>query len=99
MAYSVDISQAAEGDIRNAFLWYEEQKAGLGFDFELHISKAIGSIQSNPLKTQIRYADIRVFFLKKFPYGIHFKVNGSTILIVAVFAAKDDPGKWEKRKG
>lgn len=98
MSYTVDISQAAEDDIRYAFLWYEEQKEGLGFDFEDHFSKAIDSIQSNPLKTQVRYADIRVFFLKKFPYGIHFKVNGSTILIAAVFAAKDDPAKWEERK-
>ena len=51
MTYSVDISEAAEDDIRN------------------------------PLKTQIRYSVVRIFFLKKFPYGIHFIVNGNTILI------------------
>ena len=98
MTYSVDISQAAEQDIRKGFLWYEDQKDGLGADFENHFSKAVNTIQSNPLKTQIRYAKIRVFFLKKFPYEIHFKVIENSILIAAVFATKDNLEKWNDSK-
>ena len=30
MAVTVSISEAAEADVREAFLWYEEQKTGLG---------------------------------------------------------------------
>ncbi len=50
MAYTLHIAEAAEGDIREAFLWYEEQKEGLGNTFEKHISKALDSIRENPLK-------------------------------------------------
>ncbi len=99
MAYSIEIADAAEDDIREAFLWYEDQKDNLGSLFEDHVNKAVDSIQSNPLKTQIRYGNTRVFFLKKFPYGIHFHANEQEkfILIVAVFHASRDPEKWTER--
>jgi hypothetical protein len=34
MSYTLLISEAAEWDIRKAFLWYQEQKISLGVDFE-----------------------------------------------------------------
>ena len=99
MSYSIEIADAAEDDIREAFLWYEDQKEDLGSLFENHTNKAIDSIQSNPLKTQIRYDNTRVSFLEKFPYGIHFQANEKEkyILIVAVFHTSRDPKKWTDR--
>ena len=96
MPYTITIAEAVENDIRQAYLWYEEQKRSLGDTFEKQISKAIDSIQDNPLRNQIRYSNIRVFFLKKFPYGIHFNVSGKHILIVAVFHTSQNPDKWKK---
>lgn len=39
--YSLSISEAAELDIRDAFLWYEDQKDNLGPTFQKHIPKTI----------------------------------------------------------
>jgi len=44
MEYSISISEAAELDIRDSFLWYEDQKDNLGLTFEKHISKTIQNI-------------------------------------------------------
>jgi hypothetical protein len=41
MAVTVSISEAAEADVREAFLWYEEQKTGLGEVFRLHFTEAV----------------------------------------------------------
>ena len=100
MAYNIEIANAAENDVREAFMWYEDQKDDLGGLFENHINKSIESLRSNPLKTQIRYGNTRVFFLDKFPYGIHFQVKRKekSILIVAVFHTSRDPKKWTQRK-
>jgi plasmid stabilization system protein ParE len=98
MTYSISIAEAAENDIREAFLWYEDQKDNLGSTFEDYVNKAVDSIQSNPLKTQVRYGSTRVFFLKKFPYGIHFQINENHILIVAVFHTSKEPEKWQSRQ-
>ncbi len=97
MTYSIDIVQVAEDEIRKAFLWYEDKQEDLGSTFENHFDEAVDSIQSNPFNTQIRYETTRVFFLNKFPYGIHFQVNDNVILIVAVFHTSEDPEKWIER--
>ena len=62
MSYSLVISDAAELDIREAFLWYEEQQVKLGLSFEKHISKTIDTIKKNPLKVQVRYNQTREAF-------------------------------------
>lgn len=97
MAFSIEIAEAAEKDVRDAFLWYEDQKENLGSRFENYVNKAIDSIRSNPLKTQIRYGTTRVFYLDNFPYGIHFQATENHILIVAVFHTSQDPEKWTER--
>lgn len=97
MRYSILISEAAEIDIKEGFLWYEKQQNGLGSMFQKHISKAIESIKDSPLKTQIRYDQTRVSFLKKFPYGIHYVLNDKVIIIVAVFHTSQDPLKWKSK--
>ncbi|MEX1192123.1 MAG: type II toxin-antitoxin system RelE/ParE family toxin [Brumimicrobium sp.] len=95
--YSLSISEAAELDIRDAFLWYEDQKENLGLKFEKHFSKTIQNIRRNPLKIQIRYNQTRVAFLKKFPYGVHFNVFENEIIIIAVFHTSQSPQKWGNR--
>lgn len=98
MAYRVVITEAAENDVYEAYLWYEEQKEGLGDIFESHLSKTIAGIKEDPLKLQVRYNTIRICFLKKFPYGIHFNITDKIIIIMAVFHTSRDPGIWKKRK-
>lgn len=95
--YSLFISEAAELDIREAFLWYEDQKDNLGLTFEKHISKTIQNIQKNSIKIQIRYNQTRVAFLKKFPYGVHFNLIDNEIIIIAVFHTAQNPKKWKSR--
>jgi len=98
--YSISIAEAAENDIKEAFLWYENQKDGLGALFEKYILDAFDSITGNPLKTQIRYSNTRIFFLKKFPFGIHFNVDKGEkhILIIAVFHTSRNSESWELRR-
>lgn len=98
MACSIEIAEAAEKDIRDALLWHEDQKENLGSRFENYVNKAIDSIQSNPLKTQVRYSNTRVFYLDKVPEDIQFQVKENHILIVAVFHTWQDPEKWTVRE-
>jgi len=97
MDYVLSITEAAELDIKDAFIWYQEQNAHLSITFEKHLSKTIQNLPKNPLKIQIRYNKTRVVFLKKFPYGVHFNIQGNQIIIIAVFHTSQSPRKWESR--
>jgi toxin ParE1/3/4 len=94
MTYQITITESAEQDIKDAFLWYEDQKNELGLSFTKNIDKAILKIQKNPLTIQIRYNEIRVSFLKKFPYGIHFTIINDEIVIIGVYHTSKSPKKW-----
>ena len=75
MIYTVSILSEAEADIDNAFIWYEIAQMGLGKDFFATVNKSVHSISNNPYSCSEIYKGIRRFVIKKFPYGIYYKVN------------------------
>jgi|SRR5205807_9690642 len=51
------VRPAAAADIEEAFLWYEQQRSGLGADFLRTVDGALAAIQSNPqLHTLIQHS-------------------------------------------
>jgi toxin ParE1/3/4 len=97
MRFELNISHAAYLDIEDTFLWYEKQKPGLGISFEETIESAFHLIGSDPFICQIRYKSIRVLFLKKFPYGIHYRIKNEKIEVIAVFHCARSPKSWYQR--
>ena len=49
MPYKYNLSKEAEDDLFEAYVWYEQQKAGLGEEFLEILEKANQSIVQNPL--------------------------------------------------
>ncbi len=97
MACQIIITEAAEEDLRQAFLWYEQQREGLGLEFETTVNDAVDSIASNPFKTAIRYKTVRVFYLDRFPYGLHFTEQENTVTIIAAYHTSKSPENWKNR--
>lgn len=98
MNFEVTITEPAEKDLRDVFLWYEKKKVGLGNLFKDFIEKVIFSIKSNPFKFQIRYSNIRIRFLDKFPFGIQYTIVENEIIIQGVFHASQDPSSWKRNE-
>lgn len=90
------VSEAAFNDIKEAGKWYEEQRVGLSFDFELCIEGAFEDIKNNPLAIQIKYQNVRVKYIRRFPYGIHYILDTNTIYILAVLHTSKNPKRWLK---
>jgi plasmid stabilization system protein ParE len=97
MGFDLQISEETEDDIESAYLWYEIQRTSLGFDFETKLEGGFLKIRENPLAFQIRYDKIRVHFIDRFPYGIHYYVEEHIVKVVAVFHTSRDPEKWYER--
>ncbi|HUM47829.1 MAG TPA: hypothetical protein PLD84_12940 [Chitinophagales bacterium] len=98
MRYILFVSAFAELDLLDATTWYEEQREGLSYEFELGADATFSQIQRNPLGFQIRYDDVRIAFINRFPYGIHYIVEGENIMIVGVYHTSRDPAKWSIRR-
>lgn len=98
MPYNYQLSEEAESDVYDSFLWYEKQKEGLGEEFLEALDAAGQAITNNPTTYRIRYKNrVRAFVVDRFPYLILYVVNGNDIDVLSVFNTNQHPRKWKER--
>ncbi len=97
MAYKIITTPETEKDIEEAIKWYKDIQISLALSFINELRAVRKYIHQNPNKIQVRYNNIRIAFLKKFPYGIHYKFEKDIITIVAVFHTSQNHEKWKNR--
>ena len=90
MKFNVIFLSEAESDIDSAYIWYESKQLDLGYSFYKKIEESIHYISNNPFVCEEVYKGIRRFVIRKFPYGIYYKVNfeSKEILIIGVIHFK-----------
>jgi hypothetical protein len=91
--YDLVISRAALNDIE----WYEDQRQGLSIDFKLCIEEGYEDITNNPLGFQLKYKDVRIKYISRFPYGINYIIRNNMIYILCVFHTSKNPKNWSER--
>lgn len=84
-------------DIEAVVLWYEEQRIGLSYDFELCLEAGIEEVLRNPEAFQKRYKQVKIKFILRFPYGIHYIFIENEITVIGVFHNSRSPKNWSKR--
>ena len=71
-------------DVAQARDWYEKQRPGLGADFTSKVEEALAMIESNPLLYPIFVKVAWRANMKRFPYGIWFKVEEVPVVIACL---------------
>ncbi len=99
MNITLKLADEAIADYEDAVAWYNEQKAGLGFDFSVRVMEAFEKIETNPTGQQFLYKDRRCTRLKHFPYKIYFLLNEleQSVLVFAILHDKRHPDTWKSR--
>ena len=95
--YKIKFVKEALYDIEDIVLWYEEQRIGLSYDFELCLEAGIDTVLRNPTAFQKRYKNINVRFISRFPYGIHYMFEKDEITVIGIFHTARSPKNWSKR--
>ena len=83
--------------IEEIIFWYEDQREGLSFDFELCLEVGINEIQRSPSAFQKKYKEVKIRFINRFPYGIHYLVKEDIITVIGIFHTSRSPKNWSKR--
>lgn len=91
------LTSDAEQEIIDAFLWYEQQRQGLGLRFEKEVFEAFDRISQNPFLNRKVSFEKRRAIVKNFPYGVYYQVNGDQIIVLAVVSFLRDPSHWKKK--
>ena len=91
------ILQPAEEELVEAARFYEERSSGLGSDFLAEIEQSIRRVLENPEAVARLRGGFRRRLLRRFPYGLLYRVDAEEIVIVAVMHLRRRPDYWRKR--
>lgn len=98
MKYVLEIKEEAVFDIKEAYLYYEEQKIGLGNRFLDTLETYIERVQKNPEHYQVKRKPYREAFIKDFPYLIIYEIEANKVIVYAVFNTWKNPNKKPAKK-
>jgi plasmid stabilization system protein ParE len=88
----------ADQEVQSARQWYEGQRPGLGIEFANAIDEVVERISSNPLAFPIVHSETRRAVVRRFPYGIYFRVLEDQIVVTAVMHGRRHPRRWQARQ-
>lgn len=97
MQISIKIRPIAEMELKDAAMWYEQQRPGLGMEFSAAFDQLINQIAESPKQFAVVYQNLRKAKLMRFPYALYYQLEPPVIDIVAVFHQHRDPRIWQQR--
>lgn len=99
MSYRLLVRRLAKADVHAATRWHELQRPGLGKAFVEAVDAALSQVAGNSLRYQIVHRDVRRVVLRRFPYGVFYRVAGDRIVVICVLHLHRDPSSWKSRLG
>lgn len=97
MSLPAVLTAAAEADLEEAAQWYEQRSAGLGANLVARVHDTLARVESNPelypeVLTGVRRAPVR-----KFPYGVFYRILPDSVQVFGVFHDRRNPSIWQSR--
>ena len=93
------VRAAAEADVLEAALWYEQRSPGLGTEFLRAVDVTFAEIVRTPERFPLVHRETRRALLRRFPYSISFVPSPDVVSVIACMHARRDPRRWEERVG
>lgn len=91
------LSILTEDDLAEAIDWYTRIRPGLGDDLVLCVEDALDRILQHPEAFPAVMPDLRRTLVRRFPYGVFYRVRQDRIEVEALFPLRADPSRlWER---
>jgi plasmid stabilization system protein ParE len=94
---AVYVRPEARDDIEQASTWYERQRPGLGDNFLEQVLDALDRIAENPETYPVVHRQTRRAVLRRFPFGVFYRVEVDAIVVIAIMHGSRDPRAWQRR--
>ena len=84
MSYELVLQSEAIIDIQEVFDWYEERRAGLGFEFIEEMEEGFDRLSRNPQHYTAINQKYRRVGIKRFPYLIVYEIEDNKVIINSI---------------
>jgi plasmid stabilization system protein ParE len=97
MTVEVRLRPEAEQDLTDAAAWYEDQRPGLGRQFLEEAQATLSAIGERPLAYPTVHRTARRAVLRRFPFGVFYRVESNHAVVVGILHGSRDPKSWKAR--
>jgi len=94
----VRVRPEAARDLADAADWYEERQPGLGHRFLDEVAAAFSAIAEAPSMFPNVHRNTRRTLIRRFPFGVYYRIEGAEVVVVAVMHASRNPSRWKSRR-
>lgn len=88
MKYTIHFWEGSTQDFEDGFVYYERISTELAERFYRDFKSKVDEVEKKPLYFQVRYRSIRIAHLSKFPFSLHFFIEGNTINVIKILHQK-----------
>ena len=83
-------------DLLETQRWYGKRESALAQDLADTVAAAVERIRLNPQSFPLIHGRIHRVVLRRFPYAVYFREQGTEILVIALHG-RQDPQRWKQR--
>ncbi len=98
MKCRLEVRDVASAEFIEAYLWYEDQRDGLGEEFHDEVQEYFDVLRHRPAGFPEWRGPYKKINLKRFPFVIVFQVVKDAVVIYSVFHSKRNPSRWGRRR-
>ncbi|UNU73918.1 type II toxin-antitoxin system RelE/ParE family toxin [Moraxella nasovis] len=97
MAFNILIRSEAQNDIAQIAHWYKSQANNLDKRFLTALEHTLEKLSYMADSHAIIYQNTRKILLHKFPYAVHYQIDGFDVIVFAVLHGSQNPINWQIR--
>ncbi|MEO8066224.1 MAG: type II toxin-antitoxin system RelE/ParE family toxin [Flavobacteriales bacterium] len=98
MSYRIEVRDLASTEFIEGYLWYEQERDGLGEEFHDEVQEHFDVLRQRPTGFPKWRGSYKKINLRRFPYIIVLSVEKDTVIVFSVFHNKRDPKHWGRRE-
>jgi plasmid stabilization system protein ParE len=92
------VEPEAQAELEDAFVWYEEQRSGLGSEFLDEVARVFRVVEEAPEHYPIVRGVTRRALVHRFPFGVFYILGPDRVAVTAVLHGRRDPRRWQQRR-
>ena len=97
MTFQVYLRPEAEADLEDSAAWYERQREGLGHELLESVLTVMEAIANTPEFYPAVHREVRRAVVRRFPFGVYYRIEESSIVVVAIMHGSRHPQRWKVR--
>jgi toxin ParE2 len=97
VTYRVRVRSVAEAEFAEATDWYAARSHAAAERFVSSVESLLNHLSEHAHQFPIIFSDIRRVGVPGFPYGVFFRLRGSTCYVIAIMHGRRHPRRWQSR--